>query len=371
MTKRDINLFSLVLVGGCIVLLFIQDVYTYPHQEFKFPQSFENTRSNDDRSIQSGIQITTTSTSNRENQLSISNINHKNGTNTNLRSRTSQDDIGPLIGETYQNGELLSINKWPDQNNNNGWDRNVQNDTSRYHNLHTRNVSLASLNFTETQIGQRRLIDQQQNNVEASTMAQIDAKFVFPTEGIPTSKPNKIPLGPVPICHGLTFCERASYYPEEIINEAIQQNDSIKYLATEDTLPSLVERIDATDDTPLCVSHEKVIFPQSAESKNKEWFFVVNQDNFKQGVRIETCNNENHSCSIGDNLPEGYKTMCKQKFIYRQLAAISDNGEINPEMFRFPSSCCCHLKFTGNALTRMGLIGNQKSQTTPVKNRKK
>lgn len=326
MTKRDINLFSLVLAGGCIILLFIQDVYTYPHQEFKFPQSFENTRSNDDRSIQSGIQITTTSTSNRENQLSISNINHKNGTNTNLRSRTSQDDIGPLIGETYQN---------------------------------------------ETQIGPRRLIDQQQNNVEVSTMAQIDAKFVFPTEGIPTSKPNKIPLGPVPICHGLTFCERASYYPEEIINEAIQQNDSIKYLATEDTLPSVVERIDATDDTPLCVSHEKVIFPQSAESKNKEWFFVVNQDNFKQGVRIETCNNENHSCSIGDNLPEGYKTMCKQKFIYRQLAAISENGEINPEMFRFPSSCCCHLKFTGNALTRMGLIGNQKSQTTPVKNRKK
>ncbi|KAK2575106.1 hypothetical protein KPH14_008832 [Odynerus spinipes] len=315
MTNRDINLFKLIFASGYIVLLFVKNVYTYPHQEFEFPRSFENSKSNDDESIQLTIQTTSATILSRENQLPISNTNHMNEHSIDLRSQSSQDDTSILINGSHQNGAPT---------------------------------------------GKRRLHEPQHNVAFETT--QVDAKFVFPTEDIPTSQPHTVPLGPVPVCHGLTFCERTSYYPEEIVNNIIQQNDSIKYLATVDVLPNVVERIDAHDDTPLCVSNEQVIYPKSAESKSKEWLFVVNQDNFKQGVRIETCINENHDCSISDSLPEGYKTTCKQKFIYRQLAAVSESGAINPEMFRFPSSCCCHLKFTGNALTRMGISGNPRSQ---------
>lgn len=80
-------------------------------------------------------------------------------------------------------------------------------------------------------------------------------------------------------------------------------------------LSDIVQRIDVTDDVPLCVStvridykltfftnhegkdnvctyllfKEQVIYPQSAENKNNEWKYIANQDNFKQGIRVERC----------------------------------------------------------------------------------
>ncbi|XP_043672497.1 neurotrophin 1 [Vespula pensylvanica] len=274
---------------------------------------------------------------------------------------------------TYPRGEFEFSEPSVDRN----WESN--NNDSTQHAVHTKIITFdrkdqSSISTTNqmydqdrsirgTQIGQRRLLEQRNN---------IDGKFIFPTEDTLTSESHKATLlSPAPVCNGTTFCERVFEYPEEIINAAIQQNNSIKYLATVDAIPDVVQRIDATDDAPLCLSTEQVIYPKSAETKNKEWLFVINQENFKQGVRIETCSNENSECNIINGLAEGYKTTCKQKYIYRQLAAVSNNGKINPEMFRFPSSCCCHVKFIGNSLTRMGIIGDQRNQKTEIKNRKK
>jgi len=51
-------------------------------------------------------------------------------------------------------------------------------------------------------------------------------------------------------------------------------------------------------------------------------------------------------CRIIDGLiAEGYTTICKQKFIYRELSAISEAGEIIRDFFRLPASCCCHVEF--------------------------
>jgi len=51
-------------------------------------------------------------------------------------------------------------------------------------------------------------------------------------------------------------------------------------------------------------------------------------------------------CRIIDGvIAEGYITMCKQKFIYRELSAISEDGEIIRDYFRLPASCCCHVEF--------------------------
>ncbi|KAL2728621.1 protein spaetzle isoform X1 [Vespula squamosa] len=274
---------------------------------------------------------------------------------------------------TYPHGESEFLEASMDKN----WELN--NNDSAQHVVQTKiitfnrkNQSLISttnqmygqdINIRGARIGQRRLLEQRNN---------IDGKFIFPMEDTSTSQSQKATLlSPAPVCNGTTFCERVFEYPEEIINAAIQQNNSIKYLATVDAIPDVVQRIDVTDDAPLCVSTEQVIYPKSAETKNKEWLFVINQENFKQGVRIETCSNENSECNIINGIAEGYKTTCKQKYIYRQLAAVSNNGKINPEMFRFPSSCCCHVKFIGNSLTRMGIIGDQRSQKTEIKNRKK
>ncbi|KAF7394842.1 hypothetical protein HZH66_008016 [Vespula vulgaris] len=228
---------------------------------------------------------------------------------------------------TYPRGEFEfsepSVNRNWESNNNDSAQHAVQTKIITFDRKDQSSISTTNQMYDQdrsirgTQIGQRRLLEQRNN---------IDGKFIFPTEDALTSESHKATLlSPAPICNGTTFCERVFEYPEEIINAAIQQNNSIKYLATVDAIPDVVQRIDATDDAPLCLSTEQVIYPKSAETKNKEWLFVINQENFKQGVRIETCSNENSECNIINGLAEGYKTTCKQKYIYRQLAAVSNN----------------------------------------------
>lgn len=50
-----------------------------------------------------------------------------------------------------------------------------------------------------------------------------DAQIVFPDN-----------QKKVPSCRGSTFCEKVDSYPENVVNTAIQRNESIKYLATVD-----------------------------------------------------------------------------------------------------------------------------------------
>ncbi|CAD1477313.1 unnamed protein product [Heterotrigona itama] len=200
---------------------------------------------------------------------------------------------------------------------------------------------------------------------------QLNDKIIFPDEGSVSRR--------VPVCKGSTYCETVDSYPEDVVNRALQKNDSIRYLAGIDVVSmqyffqrlkkvsssltdfahfqvDIGERIETSDDTiPLCVSTEQVIYPQSGENKNKEWKFIANQENFKQGVRVEKCRTNGASCSVIGEIAAGYKTVCKQKYIYRELASVLEDGSIVPDSFRFPSSCCCHAFFTGNPFTRMGL----------------
>lgn len=185
--------------------------------------------------------------------------------------------------------------------------------------------------------------------------------------------PGELNARQVTSCKGSTYCETVGdTYPEDEINRALQRNQSLKYLAGEDVVvnDNIAQRIDVTDDVPLCVSVEQIIYPKSAENKDSEWKTIVNQDNFKQGVRIEKCSMENKSCSVIGGISEGYKTSCKQKYVYRQLASLSTDGNLVQDAFRMPSSCCCHVSFNGNPLARIGINAvDQRGQVSPFKPR--
>ncbi|XP_071857581.1 protein spaetzle 5 [Bombus fervidus] len=173
-----------------------------------------------------------------------------------------------------------------------------------------------------------------------------------------------------PVCKGSTYCENVDSYPEDIINRALRINENIKYLSSVDGV-DIGQRLMPNDELSLCVADEQIIYPQSAENKDNEWKFIANQKNFKQGIRIEKCRTEGASCSVISGLAAGYETSCKQKFIFRELLSISENGSVGPDIFRFPASCCCFATLTGNLLTRMG-IGQQIQNTSiiaPFKNR--
>ncbi|CAK9816211.1 Protein spaetzle [Anthophora quadrimaculata] len=102
---------------------------------------------------------------------------------------------------------------------------------------------------------------------------------------------------------------------------------------------------DELEEEPLCVSTEQIIFPKLGVTKHMEWKYIINHENLTQSVRIETCLEQGKPCRVIEGFAEGYYTKCKQKYIYRQLLTIAEDGSIARESFRFPTSCCCHIDF--------------------------
>lgn len=171
-----------------------------------------------------------------------------------------------------------------------------------------------------------------------------------------------------PSCEGSTYCEHVDSYPEDAVNRALQRNGTLRYLANVDVIVDIAQRVDVADDAPLCLSTEEVVYPREAMNKDEEWKVILNQQNFKQGVRIEKCSQESSRCMLISDFAQGYKTSCKQKYVYKQLVALSDNKVVQ-DNFKIPASCCCHVSFNGSPLTRIGLgtANSGKGQVTPAK----
>ena len=51
---------------------------------------------------------------------------------------------------------------------------------------------------------------------------------------------------------------------------------------------ALTQRIDVPGEESLCPSRERLIHPQLGETDNG-WMYIVNHDNYTQGVRVEEC----------------------------------------------------------------------------------
>ncbi|XP_011883208.1 PREDICTED: uncharacterized protein LOC105570541 [Vollenhovia emeryi] len=150
----------------------------------------------------------------------------------------------------------------------------------------------------------------------------------------------------VPRCThmGQTFCEDVPDYPQDFVNRMIAKNSSLLSYAQEDVI-GLAPRSDVEEE-PLCLSTEKLITPKVGINMKNQWLYILqsNETNFRQSLRIETCREEDAKCRLIDGIAEGYVTTCKQKYIYRELAAIS-HGDIVHDYFRLPASCCCHVQF--------------------------
>ncbi|KAK2725952.1 uncharacterized protein LOC136032190 isoform X1 [Artemia franciscana] len=119
------------------------------------------------------------------------------------------------------------------------------------------------------------------------------------------------------------------------------------------------------DEKPLCIAESITRYPRRAKTASDNWLLVVNHENYTQGVRIEKCVAENSECFLGDQLaPLGYKTVCRQKFAYRKLLAITPDGRTIAESFSTPSCCTCHVKLIYPAL-RSKLKTSLRRQTSP------
>jgi len=142
------------------------------------------------------------------------------------------------------------------------------------------------------------------------------------------------------------FCEDIPAYPQGLVNQLLTRNSSLLQYAQQDII-AVSPRFD-NEEEPLCLSEERLISPKEAVNQNDESFWILQSDemNFHQTLRIEICKEQDAKCKIVDDFTEGYVTTCKQKYIYREMIAISKDGSGKPirDYFRLPASCCCHIQ---------------------------
>ncbi|XP_043276581.1 protein spaetzle-like [Venturia canescens] len=159
--------------------------------------------------------------------------------------------------------------------------------------------------------------------------------------------------GPVPSCNSTTFCTDTPYYPTDLVDVLLSGDNHLKYLATIDESVEPYRQDFTPDGEALCSSQEMVVMPRTALSVGGLWLYVVNYKNYVQAVRVEICTAEKRPCKVIDGFSDGWKTTCKQTYIYRQLVAITRDGSIAPQLFKLPSSCKCFIKYTGDPFMRL------------------
>lgn len=52
---------------------------------------------------------------------------------------------------------------------------------------------------------------------------------------------------------------------------------------------NISERFDPGEEEVLCKSEEKLIYPKLAKSNNDTWLYIINHNEYRQGIRIEMC----------------------------------------------------------------------------------
>ncbi|XP_050300156.1 protein spaetzle-like [Anthonomus grandis grandis] len=172
----------------------------------------------------------------------------------------------------------------------------------------------------------------------------------------------------VPKCDSkLPICENVESYPYNYLKKVLEKNTLFKAFFGNEELPKddISERAGEGENF-VCRTVTKTIFPKVGQNKDNKWKFIINQgeqDGFLQGVRIEICKNLDGACDIPGNSLEqfGYQTFCKQKYFYKRLLSLGNNGIPVPDTFKIPSACCCAYK------RNLDFLANFGSRMSPVK----
>ncbi|ODN06406.1 Protein spaetzle [Orchesella cincta] len=149
---------------------------------------------------------------------------------------------------------------------------------------------------------------------------------------------NMLTIHGTPKCAALGgYCTEIDSYPRSFFNQILNKTLS----------PDIFKNIfgETTDNKTV----EHTIYPKAAQNRKGKFMYIVNHDEYLQGIRVETCTKERDTCNMFDeqglegHLP-GYTSICKQKYIYKKLLAFTPDGKAMPDTFRLPSCCVCHIR---------------------------
>lgn len=84
-------------------------------------------------------------------------------------------------------------------------------------------------------------------------------------------------------------CEEVDNYPTEYIRELLSRTRAEDNYFINNDIPVIIQDRLKDEGETFCLSIRKVTFPKSAFNINKTEKFLVNTDEFKQGIVTETC----------------------------------------------------------------------------------
>jgi Spaetzle len=90
-----------------------------------------------------------------------------------------------------------------------------------------------------------------------------------------------------------TYCTQVPNYPSSFVAQLLRnQGSGFHEFFGEDVVISqnISQRFDNGDiEETLCQSTEVLVFPKLAQTRDDQWKLVVNEEQYKQGVRVERC----------------------------------------------------------------------------------
>ncbi|XP_049762969.1 uncharacterized protein LOC126090775 [Schistocerca cancellata] len=168
--------------------------------------------------------------------------------------------------------------------------------------------------------------------------------FVFPikpTAFIPKQDVKNCSVGGTDLCVSNVWD-----YPHRYIERLLENKTSRFQSYFTDDIVHVATRFDSSTDEELtCDAEETILYPKFGKTADNEMLFIINTDEkYRQGIRVEKCKKTGESpCNPKLEVPSGYRTYCKQKYIYRKLLALHPNGEPAPDNFKIPSCCSCFI----------------------------
>lgn len=167
--------------------------------------------------------------------------------------------------------------------------------------------------------------------------------YVFPSQKISSTTTSTVSNNPIIVIDKEVSGKPLRAYPTEQIDNIMDKHIShFQGLFGDDMVngDELNQRFDTSDDIYFCDSTEDLIHPSEGISFKNSSEMIINTDNYKQGVRVETCRNEGQPCRYCNE-----NTVCKQLYHYRTLV-VMNLYEQKPykELIRLPSSCKCARK---------------------------
>ena len=97
----------------------------------------------------------------------------------------------------------------------------------------------------------------------------------------------------------------------------------------------------------LCGAVGSYVYPKRGRNKDDRFRFIINAPELRyiQAVRIEKCRETGSSCRLRGGLSFedfGVRTVCRQKYTYRKMLALAEDGSEEVDLFKFPSCCICY-----------------------------